>query len=228
VAQAWWRPILKHDGQVLIAIGQLNGYDHTARQGSDSLRPNIYIHEQMIDRVNLADAVALGRLCTYLGAHNKPSKVLGSENMTLSDARANPNILISGFDNPWTMRVTDTLRFHFVHPDAGDQYLIEDRKNPTNMAWEIDSSTPYSALTQDYAIVARLIDPLTGSPTLVAAGIGENGTLAASEVIANDNLLNAFLPPGKYWHAKNIEMVIATQVIDGHSGPPKVVGMETW
>jgi len=64
---------------------------------------------------------------------------------------------------------------------------------------------------------------------IVAAGISEEGTEAAGEILYNpvylDSLL-AKLPPN--WESLNMEAVIETQVIEGHPGPPSILAVETW
>jgi hypothetical protein len=64
---------------------------------------------------------------------------------------------------------------------------------------------------------------------MVIAGLSEPGTTAAEEVVTNPQYLEVFLksaPTG--WENKNMEAVIETQVIDGKTGPPKVVATYIW
>jgi hypothetical protein len=46
-------------------------------------------------------------------------------------------------------------------------------------------TVPHLQLTEDYAIVARLLDPTTERMMVVAAGIGKFGTEAAGEFLAD-------------------------------------------
>ena len=136
-------------------------------------------------------------------------------------------MLISAFDNPWTMRALEPLRFHFIHGPDINVYWIEDSKSPDRKNYFVNFGMPYSKLTQDYAIVARLANPTTGQMTVIAAGIGENGTIAAAEFLTDPSYIGVLANQApKSWASKNIEAVIATQVIDGKSGPPRVVAVE--
>ena len=84
-------------------------------------------------------------------------------------------------------------------------------------------------LVRDYAIVARIHDATTGQPVIVVAGISDQGTEAASEVVYNPVYLNSLLEKApKDWGRRNMEAVIETHVIDGHPGPPDILAVDTW
>lgn len=91
------------------------------------------------------------------------------------------------------MRALESMRFHFVHGPDVNFYWIEDRKNQGPHDYFVNFATPYSKLTQDYAIVARFVDPTTGEPTVIAAGIGENGTIAAGEFLTDPRYIKALV-----------------------------------
>jgi hypothetical protein len=82
---------------------------------------------------------------------------------------------------------------------------------------------------RDYAIVSRVRDPKTEQTAVIVAGIASWGTLAAAEFVTNpDHLkkLEAFAP--RHWEQKNVQVVIATDVIRGSSGPPMVLAAHFW
>jgi hypothetical protein len=163
-----------------------------------------------------------------LGRSGKEYVVQGARSTTLTDLRRGPAVLLAGFDNAWTMRLTDPLRFHLVR---GQNHVsrIEDRKDASRQDWMVDFSGPYSKLTQDYAIVARFRDPTTLQMVVVAAGIGENGTIAAGEFATSGAFLEELARQApKGWRSDNIEAVLATQVIDRKSGPPRVLAVHVW
>lgn len=87
----------------------------------------------------------------------------------------------------------------------------------------------YSELTQDYAIVSRYSDPTTGQPVVIAAGLGENGTIAAGEFLTDAReLADATRQAPRNWQSQNVEFVIATQVIEGKSACPRLVAAYYW
>jgi hypothetical protein len=63
----------------------------------------------------------------------------------------------------------------------------------------------------------------------VAAGIGRGGTVAASEFLVNEARMkdmSKLLP--RDWKRKNLEVVLETQVIEGRSGPPRLIAVHVW
>ncbi len=79
------------------------------------------------------------------GAFNpfKTSTLESSTSTSFSDLQKGPIVLISGFDNQWTMRVTDPLRFHFVRTST-DDYTIQDRTDQEQSPLEHQYSSPRS------------------------------------------------------------------------------------
>ena len=64
---------------------------------------------------------------------------------------------------------------------------------------------------------------------VVAAGLTGYGTLAAGEFLTNPAYLGAMAKNApKDWVHKNLQLVIATEVIHGNSGPPRVVDQYFW
>ena len=100
--------------------------------------------------------------------------------------------MIGGFDNDWTLRLTDSLPFRFVKAADDGRYEIFDARSATAPVYSIDTSVPYSALTQDYGIVARFLNPITERPTVIVAGLGTNGTEAATSLVTSNYLFKQF------------------------------------
>ena len=175
----------------------------------------------------LADVVTLTQTAAALETRHKAFRVVPASDATFAQLREGPVVLIGAFDNIWTLRVTQKLRFGFESKDG--VALIVDRKSPTQTTWATAWDLPYERLSRDYAIVARIHDNITGQPVIIAAGISEEGTEAAGEILYNPVYLQSLLakvPP--HWEQMNMEAVIETQVIEGHPGPPNVLAVETW
>jgi hypothetical protein len=175
----------------------------------------------------MADIITLTHTAATLEARHKAFRVVPASGASFAQLREGPIVLIGAFDNIWTLRVTQKLRFGFESKDG--VALLVDRKSKTQAAWETAWDTPYEKLSRDYAIVARIHDSLTGQPMIIAAGISEEGTEAAGEILYNPVYLEALLAkvPAN-WEQMNIEAVIETQVIQGHPGPPTVLAVEAW
>jgi hypothetical protein len=218
----FWKPVWKGSAPVLISVGSWETQD--SRAGSLSMGK----HAKSSDPVALSDTITIAKIQHLLSEHSKSSQIQSSTQTSFADLQRGTTILISGFDNAWTMRLTDPLRFHFV-AKTPDLLAIEDRSHPGSSDWRIDTRIPYAQLTHDFAIVARFHDPTTEQNIIVAAGIGEDGTIAAGQMVTNEQfLMDAQKTAGEGKDYRNIEAVIETQVIDGKSGPPRVVAVTTW
>lgn len=187
----------------------------------------LYFRLHYSGNLALADVITLTRTVAPLEMRHKSFRVVPASEASYSQLREGPIVLIGGFDNIWTLRITQNLRFGFESKD-GTAVLV-DRKSPKASPWATAWDLPYEKLSRDYAIVARIHDSTTGQPVMIAAGISEEGTEAAGELLYNPVYLEALLAkvPAD-WERKNIEAVIETQVIQGHSGPPRILAVESW
>ncbi len=187
----------------------------------------LYVRLHYSGNLALADVITLTRTAAALETRHKTFRVVPASEASFSELREGPIVLIGAFDNIWTLRVTQKLRFGFESKDG--VALLVDRKNPKPTSWATAWDLPYEKLARDYAIVARIHDSTTGQPVIIAAGISEEGTEAAGEILYNPVYLDTLLAKAPAdWDKKNMEAVIETQVIQGHSGPPNVLAVETW
>jgi len=127
------------------------------------------------------------------------------------------------------MRITEKLRYHFA-PRAGTYRIaIDDRQRAPNDRWSLDLSQPGEKTSEDYALIARIFDPTTGHPVLVAAGLGSSGTAAAARFLLDPEQIDhlaAHAPAN--WQHKNMEAVLRTQIIDNREGPPQLLEYFFW
>jgi hypothetical protein len=178
--------------------------------------------------VTYSELQALMRLVRLLDSRHAAYSVQPASSTVFADLRQGPAILLGGLDNPWAMRAQENLRFR-LESDANGFDWISDTRDPGLKKWFVDFNRPYSKVTTDFAIVAHFRAPNTQQPTLIVAGLGENGTKAASEFITDETQLSNALgeslqKPG----GGNFEVVLATEVINGSSGAPKVLAKEVW
>lgn len=207
-----------------IDVGAIGNFDTPIPQ--TKLEP-LYFRLHYSGNLALADVITLTRTAAALETRHKTFRVVPASEATFGQLREGPVVLIGAFDNIWTLRITQSLRFGFESRDG--VALLVDRKSPKATSWATAWDLPYQKLSRDYAIVARIHDKTTGQPVIIAAGISEEGTEAAGEILYNPVYLDSLLsrvPPD--WDKKNLEAVIETQVIQGHSGPLNVLAVETW
>jgi hypothetical protein len=205
-------------------VGSINSFDTPV---SNSKPEPLYFRLHYSGNLALADVITLSRTVVALASRHKAFRVLPASEASFAQLREGPFVLVGAFDNIWTLRVTQKLRFGFESKDG--VALLVDRKSRTKTTWATAWDLPYQKLSRDYAIVARIHDSTTGQPVIIAAGISEEGTEAAGEILYNPIYLDSLLAKApKNWEQMNMEAVIETQVIEGHPGPPNILAVETW
>jgi len=222
VARAWG-DVLEGTSPVLITVGQSRLY---LQANPDTQRPmTTSEHLQTGETLSYSEAQTLVRLVTVLD-HRRQFNLVSAGNASFSDMRNGPVILLGGLNNPWTMRAQQALPIRLATDGDGYNWIV-DTHQQNDKKWFVDSHRPYSNLTKDYAIVARFYDPNSQEPTLIVAGLGENGTKAAGEFITGDEPIQHLLGDSLK-KDKNFEVLLETQVINGASGPPKLLAKEIW
>jgi hypothetical protein len=224
--ELFWYPILSSRDPVTVCVGNPLRENESSDSEADPTAPNR--HFLGSNRISFASAISLARLTGLLQSHEKQYRLMLRSATKFSDLQQGPSVLIGGFNNGWTLRLAATLRFGFERR-PGQHPRIRDRQNPARNDWSVDFSAPYRQITRDYAIVSRVQDPNTEQTTVIVAGIAHWGTLAAGEFVTDPTQiqkLRASAP--KRWEHMNMQVVLATDVIDGVSGPPKIVATQFW
>ena len=226
---SFWEPLLDGNDPVLICLAdQLQNNQITLRDASD---PRRMIPVQVnLPYVVLDDLGPLMNVSGVLQTHHKRYVLKGEGAINLNDLHTGPVVLIGAYDNAWTLRLTSQLRFHFWNSPDLTQQRIADTTDPAQTKWSSDRAAQQIAGGyRDYAIVARFTDVNTGRVALVIAGIGSGATIAGGEFVTDINGLAqlehaAQATGGK----KNMEVVLSTEVIDGHPGSGKIEAMYFW
>jgi hypothetical protein len=219
-----WGQLLHSPASVLIVVGTSDFVPPDVKPveagETDHLRGPFH-------HVTMSSALALARVAGFLQANGKAYEIKDDREVSLTDFRSRPVILIGARNNPWTMRLTDPLRFRF---DFGSLARIQDRKNPNSNQWSDPHTYEKSDLsTCDYAMITRYHDTTTNGTVMVIAGLGTYGTEAASQFVVSSQYLNQLLSkvPAD-WEDKNLEIVIRTDKISGEAGPPFLVSSTYW
>lgn len=169
------------------------------------------------------------RVAGVLQSSGKHYALRGENATTLMDLRNGPSVIIGAYDNAWTLRFLHRLRYHFANNAEMTVFSIVDAAQHDKARWVLDRSQQVATNNyQDYAIVARFTDEVTGKPTLIAAGIARGGTIAAGEFLTSPSMLKAVLSKRPSAHAQNVEVVLSTQIINGEPGTPKIEAVYYW
>lgn len=180
------------------------------------------------DYIAVGDALAATRLTALLTRLDKTVQVRATAEVSFTDLRTAPTILIGAFSNTWTMEMMKEWRFFFDIPSG---WVIRDRTNPSR-TWEDSANRGQlrgRKTTEDYGLITRVLHPSSGQPLVAVAGIDAFGTSAAAEFLSDDSLLATALegaPRG--WENKNVQIVIKTSVAGRTAGVPQFVARQIW
>jgi len=166
----------------------------------------------------------IGRTLQSLGRTSQAR--LGSD-VTFSDLKKAPAVLVGAFSNRWTMSMTKGLRFTFYQV-SDDKRVIVDHAKPSAF-WEVPSLSKVGEATEDYALVSRLLTSPTGQPLISVAGISNYGSQAAGEFVTDPTSLKKLegsLP--KDWERMNLQIVLKTKVVGETPTPAEVVATYYW
>jgi hypothetical protein len=231
-----WGPVLESSSPVLLCVGQrpFIGSSTTEPQSSGgvsqvagpqtTLFQLYYLGSQ---NVALPDVTTLGRLAGLLQAKGKAYHVRGESSTTFDEVRDGPVVLIGAFNNDWSMRLTGPRRFSFERD--GDTFWIKDQQNPSDKSHAVNYAMPYLQLTQDFALISRVLDPVTERMVVLAGGLTGYGTMAAGEFLSNPVYMDAIAQHAPAnWAHKNVQILVSTKVINGKSGPPQALMAHFW
>jgi hypothetical protein len=173
--------------------------------------------------VTTADVTAIVQLTTLFRDWKRPFVLRSGSDLSFGDLRNRPSVMIGAFNNPWTLELTNELPYRFRE---GTQ--IENRDHP-DRSWSVPPNDSRSSKTDDYALISRLISSKTGGPVITVAGIGEYGTQAAAELLANPDKMRDFLknaPRG--WETRNMQAVLHVKVVGFQPVAVDVVATTYW
>jgi DNA-binding winged helix-turn-helix (wHTH) protein len=225
----FWAPVFSTNEPILICIADQNQYAAVALRDTADPTRQILLKDNLT-AVVIDDLNAVIQVTGILKSNDRQYSLKGEGATTLTDLRNGPTVFVGAFDNAWTLRLTNPLRYHFANDPQMTQFRIVDREAPSQQNWGIDRLEQMATNNyRDYAIVARFIDGNTGKLALVIAGVGRGGTIAAGELVTNSTYLTQLAAAARAsGNKKNMEVVLSTQIIDGQPGSPKIEATYFW
>jgi hypothetical protein len=227
----FWSPVTGAAGVVTVCVGvpavPINDTAVVQAAEPDNADPSFWNDSS---HLAISDVIALTHLTTALDVRGKAYRISAASKSTFLQLREGPVILIGAFDNPWTTRLMQNMRYTFVHQTGtGSGVGIVDSHNPAQSHWFLPFNTPSDKLSHDYGVVARFHDSTTGQPVVLVAGLAAAGTEAAGELLSNRAYFVEMTKTApRNWANMNMEVVVETQVIDDHPGPPHIIAAEYW
>lgn len=121
----FWQPVTDSLNPTTFCLGEpaknidmesINSYD--APVVSNSKPEQLYVRLHYSGHLALADVITLTRTVAALASRHKTFRVVPASEASFSQLREGPVVLIGAFDNIWTLRVSQRLRFGFESKDG--------------------------------------------------------------------------------------------------------------
>lgn len=230
----FWRPLIGAPGSVWFCVGeayvtQIELAPNGARNRFASPYPLSSGQQRTYPALNLADSVVLAHVAGLLDSRNKKYSIHGETETSFSDLASEPSVLIGSFNNDWTIRLSDQLRFHFeMNRDTGQQWIV-DKQKPDEKIGIHSFNLAVPDTSDAFAIISRVRDPSTRQMVVALAGVSANGTRAAGTFVSDPAYLEEFAKHvPRDWQNANLQIMIAAPIVDGALGPPRVVSSYVW
>ena len=230
-----WIPILRQQKPVLIAVpsqqvvmmtGQAqNAWAEWKMAGGRGPTPKVNPSDVRLRErywVGLGAATGAVRFAEILGRAGRQFAIKINPDISFTDLKAQPALLLGAFSAPWSMEMTRGLRF-----ELSVNSIVE--TTPGGRRWARPPSQDSELLEEDYALVTRLLASKSGQIAMVAAGMSPPGTEAAAEFLTKEEAFAKFvrLAPAD-WPVRNFQVVLHCKVHAQTPGPPEVVAWHVW
>jgi len=233
----FWAPMLKGAGPLLVCISSAGPESVATPAGATASTaasaqplPSTQAPSQDVNvAVGMMDLNAINKVAVFLRHNNKDFVVRAAQGITLADLHSGPAVLYGSYHNEWSSLLQGGLRFQFRGEADPHSRWIEDTGNPANRNWSMELSVPYEQVSSDYALVTRALDPNTGQWWIGIGGLTGHATLAINQFLLDPESMSglvAHLPRG--WDKKNLQIVLAINVIHGSAGAAHVVASQVW
>ncbi len=242
----FWEPVFHSPEPLLVAISHPIVYHPSARAwqlSEASLPPQdvnvprpIHVPPDQLDGsdmlpvlnqyVGFGDMVAVNEVTGMLAQRSRKVRLRLANGIEFPDLRKTNTLLIGAISNRWTMQLQQSWRFQFRWTPAVRTVVIDTMTQ--HRQWFVDSKAD-ETYQEDYVVVSRIRNSLTGGLLLVGAGLKGFGTEAAGHLLVDAEQLGSILrklPSG--WDAKNVQIVLHVKVIRNAPAQPEMVAWHVW
>jgi hypothetical protein len=225
-----WKPFSAQDHAVLISLPSPTVYEFRDQDKRLPLQPGGQIpaselREQVSYYVGVGAAYGAARFAEQLALHGRTFYLKFGNDVTFSDLRQGPAILLGATTSQWTLDITQRLHFRFDRL-PGTSRIVE--TSAPNRFWEPVPASPDHPNPESYSLVTRLLASESGYPLLMASGINAYDTQAAVEFLTNPSCFEPFAHQAPDWAGKNFQAVLRVLVHDHSPGQPTLAAWHVW
>lgn len=175
----------------------------------------------------IGPTVATAQAVEFLTKHQYPYDLRFGQDLTFSQLREHPSLILGGYDGVWTLWATQGLRFA---PLSTEDRLVRgfvDRQ--TKQTWESEKRPGDKNVSVDYGILSRMFDVASGQIIIVAAGTRTFGTQGAAQGLFDPAWFSDMVQHGpRDWEKKNFQALVRVSVIGITPSTPQIVATHFW
>jgi hypothetical protein len=239
-----WGPILENKRAVLLYTGSINpvylpsgdpidrassSSDQELPAGEPSLSPLEGAALTSTGFVPLRDGLAPPgdiaadmKVAALMNTYNRNLSLRTGSGLPFVDLQGTPTVLIGAYDNYWTMSLARDLPFFF---DRGGR--IRERGGQRRV-WSSVARAD-STISEDYAVVFRLLDSKAGGPVIAIAGLTTCGTQAAAQFVTDTAQVKKLSGiPRDSLARKNLEFILHASLVNCTPTSVNIVAQQVW
>lgn len=251
-----WKPILENKKTVLLYTGSINPVylpsgnpiDHantSAIQELPAQEPTLFPAELPATGLSLpttagqaqpssgfvpirdglappGDIAADLKVAALMNTYSRNLSLRTGSGLPFLDLQGSPTVLIGAYDNYWTINMARDLPFFF---DRGGRIRV---RGGQRRAWSSVARAD-STISEDYAVVFRLVDSKAGGPLMAIAGLTTCGTQAAAQFATDPPQLKKLAEiPRKSLAGKNLEFVLRASLVNCTPTSVDIVAQQFW
>jgi hypothetical protein len=168
------------------------------------------------------DIAADLKVAALMNTYNRNLSMRSGSGLPFVDLQGSPTILIGAYDNYWTMSLAGDLPFFFDRSGR-----IRERSGQ-HRVWS-SMARADNTISEDYAIVFRLLDSKSGGPVIAIAGLTTCGTQAAAQFATDPTQLKKVASiPRSALERKDLEFVLRTSLVNCTPTSVDIVAQQYW
>ena len=230
------RPVLLYNGTISVYLPRAHDSAHAQPSAEDNLPAEDPLPPSIQDRGAIptdlmryqdglaapGDIAADIKVATLLSSLGRSVNLRTGADLPYIDLKNSPTTLIGAYDNYWTLHLSRELPFFLdragrIHERGGKQ-----------RSWSSTSQAD-SRITEDYALVFRLVGSKDANPILAIAGLTSCGTQAAAEFVTDAAQARKLSEiPRNDLEYKNLEVVLHTSLVNCIPTSVDVIAQHTW
>jgi hypothetical protein len=188
--------------------------------------PALYENGVFTGTIGMGPASALMYATDFLARRNYPYHLRYGQDLTFSQLREQPSLLLGSFVSDWALRMTRDLRFSLTLDSAQEKAILD---KSTGKMWKAFPNASNDGTNIDHGMLCRLFDAASGQIVMIAAGVATFATEGAARVLCDPKLFSEVVKQApKDWETRNFQAIVRCSIIGMTTSSPQLVATHFW